>query len=577
MNMLRRGIGGMAILTLVTATCVVPHAAAQEAPAEPAPAEPAPAEPAPAPAETDPAEEAPKPDPLAPEVAEIRNQLGQVKAETAELRAQSEKLSKDTEAIKATLGELAAAMKRVEELLAAQQAAMAAKPAEKPAEPAKAAVVYDEHVAPIIQARCAVCHNDDNASGGLSLANHAALMKGGSSGPVITAGDPDASRLYKLIAGLEEPKMPPSGGPLEAAQIDVIREWIQGGAPANAEAAKQMAKMVEAAPDTAAPPPTAAAEGPPPMPEVALAQAKARSAKGIVARAVAVSPHAPLMAVGGDHQVLLYQLDSGELLGALPYDEGDVYTLTFSTNGALLLAGGGQEGASGCTALWDVKTTQRLGTFGSAYDTVLAADISPDHRLIAQGGPNKVVRIYAVENAAELYKVDAHTNWITSVRFSPDGELLATADRAGGLYLWQAANGRPVENLRGHEGAIHDMAYSYDANLLATAGEDGSVQLWDTWKYKRTRKIGAHSGAVLGVHFSRDGELVSSGADGLVKRWAQDGKTLATYEGLGDWGYQARFGLADTLILAGNWQGAVYAWDRASAERKAEFTTQPAG
>ena len=119
------------------------------------------------------------------------------------------------------------------------------------------------------------------------------------------------------------------------------------------------------------------------------------------------------------------------------------------------------------------------------------------------------------------------------------------------------------------------MAYTYDSTVLATAGEDGSIQLWDTWKYKRIRRIGAHNGAVLGVHFSRDGELVSSGADGLVKRWAQDGKELAKYEGLGDWGYQARFGLKDTLVLAGNWTGSIHAWDRASAEHKAEFTTQP--
>jgi hypothetical protein len=506
-------------------------------------------------------------------VAEVRQNVGQVKNETAELRNQVDKLSKDAADIKKVLAELSTAIKRIEELLKAQQQMANAKPEEAPAKPA---IVFDEHIAPILQAKCAMCHNDSNASGGLSLATHASAIKGGSSGVVINPGDPDGSRLFRLISGAEEPKMPPSGSPLEPAQLETIRAWIASGAPLNAEEAAKMAKaMQKAKPQTTASAAPVTLDGPPPMPEVELAQAKARSVKAIVARAVAVSSYAPLMAIGGDRQVLLYHLDTGELLGALPYEEGDIYTLTFSVNGELLLAGGGQEGASGCTALWNIKTAERLGTFGSAYDTVLAADISPDHLFVAQGGPEKIVRIYAVDGGTELFKLESHTDWITRVRFSPDGELLATADRAGGLYLWQAANGRPVESLSGHEGAIHDMAYTYDSNVLATAGEDGSIQLWDTWKYKRIRRIGAHNGAVLGVHFSRDGELVSSGTDGLVKRWGQDGKELAKYEGLGDWGYQARFGLKDTLVLAGNWNGSIYAWDRVSAERKAEFTTQP--
>jgi hypothetical protein len=41
---------------------------------------------------------------------------------------------------------------------------------------------------------------------------------------------------------------------------------------------------------------------------------------------------------------------------------------------------------SGIAVVWNVRKGERVGTFGEAYDTVLAVDISPDHKIIATGG-----------------------------------------------------------------------------------------------------------------------------------------------------------------------------------------------
>ncbi|MEX2015836.1 MAG: WD40 repeat domain-containing protein, partial [Candidatus Hydrogenedentales bacterium] len=292
-------------------------------------------------------------------------------------------------------------------------------------------------------------------------------------------------------------------------------------------------------------------------------------------RAIASSPTAPLMAVAGNEQVLLYALDQPRLLGALPFPEGDVFTLTFSVNGEILVAGGGEEGATGITVLWNIRTGERLGELGKAYDTVLAADISPDHTMLAVGGPNRIVRVYSTKTGDELYNIDSHTDWILAVKFSPDGELLASADRAGNLALWQAANGRAVEGLRGHEGAIHDLAYSFDSTILASAGRDGKVYLWDTWNNTQIRNFAAHTGAVFAVDFAPNGQILTAGQDGLAKRWDQVGQNLTTYPSLGDWAYQACFGQQGAIVAAGDWSGEVLLWQAESAEPAATFTTNP--
>ena len=63
-----------------------------------------------------------------------------------------------------------------------------------------------------------------------------------------------------------------------------------------------------------------------------------------VARSLATSPLAPLVAVASDGQVLLYNTATLELLGVFAFPEGEPHVVRFSRDGRLLLAGGGQPG-----------------------------------------------------------------------------------------------------------------------------------------------------------------------------------------------------------------------------------------
>ena len=273
---------------------------------------------------------------------------------------------------------------------------------------------------------------------------------------------------------------------------------------------------------------------------------------------------------------MLYNLDTFECLGALPFPEGDVYSLTFSVNGELLVAAGGKEGDSGLSVVWNVRKGERMGTYGQAYDSILTADLSPDHKLIACGGPDKKVHVYSTADGTEVYKIDAHTDWVLAVKFTPDGEVLATADRQGGMYLWQAKNGRAVEQLKGHEGAIWALKYTADSKYLVSAGQDGTVQEWDTWTYQRVRSFKAHNAPVTNLDVAPDGRIITTSNDKTTKEWQFDGKAIRDYAGLSDWGYQARFGKAGAMVLAGTWTGDVLCWKSENGELVKTLNTNPA-
>src|SRR6185503_19046814 len=133
------------------------------------------------------------------------------------------------------------------------------------------------------------------------------------------------------------------------------------------------------------------------MPKDLLMEPFVRTERTSVSTGLASSPWAPLIALGGQKQILLYHSDTLDLLGVLPYNEGYPCDIKFSRNGRLLLVGGGQGSKSGRVVVWDVTTGERMMIVGDEFDSVLAADISSDQKYVALGGPGRLVKIYSTK------------------------------------------------------------------------------------------------------------------------------------------------------------------------------------
>ena len=85
-----------------------------------------------------------------------------------------------------------------------------------------------------------MCHSGETAPLGLRLDSLEHALQGSENGPVLVAGDPEASELIKRLKGLSQPRMPLTGPPfLDQAQIAMIEEWIEAGMPAGETAATE--------------------------------------------------------------------------------------------------------------------------------------------------------------------------------------------------------------------------------------------------------------------------------------------------------------------------------------------------
>jgi cytochrome c553 len=96
---------------------------------------------------------------------------------------------------------------------------------------------FEKDVQPLLSAKCSRCHGEKTKKADLDLSTVAGIRKGSESGPVIVAGKPSESRLFEMV---HEEKMPPGKkDKLAAADVEMIRRWIAGGASFGAAASQE--------------------------------------------------------------------------------------------------------------------------------------------------------------------------------------------------------------------------------------------------------------------------------------------------------------------------------------------------
>jgi hypothetical protein len=123
------------------------------------------------------------------------------------------------------------------------------------ARPAAADVDFAKDVKPILETNCLKCHNPEKAKGKLRMDTRENFMKGSENGPVVMAGKPEGSTLFKLInqPKTSEDRMPPEGEPLKKEQIATLEKWIKEGAKWPDGVALKLGGAAAAVPTSVAP------------------------------------------------------------------------------------------------------------------------------------------------------------------------------------------------------------------------------------------------------------------------------------------------------------------------------------
>lgn len=313
--------------------------------------------------------------------------------------------------------------------------------------------------------------------------------------------------------------MPPDGDRLSEETVAIIRKWIDTGLRENS--GSSVAEMRTLGFKPTAP---RGDDGPGVIPTDLQIVTRPATLRPYPVLALATSPLAPVAASSGYGAIDLFVPATRDSYGAIPFPEGEPLVLTFSRSGRLLLAAGGKPVQGGAVVLFDVATGKRLASVADEPDAILAADISPDEKLVAIGCTSRLVKLFSTEDGSLKVTIDKHTDWVTAVAFSPDGKYLATADRIGNIHLWDGVTGGVILPLSEHKKSVRALSWRSDSGVVASCSEDGAVVWWDVKDgWPLATKPNAHVDGVLDCEFAPGGELVTCGRDGGVKIWSTDG------------------------------------------------------
>ncbi len=353
-------------------------------------------------------------------------------------------------------------------------------------------------VAEVFAANCFSCHNRVQRKGGLSLQTYEELMRGGDRGAELTPGVPEQSRLLLLVEGLEEPMMP-AGGALMDEEIELIREWIQDGAPSWAGDLSEINLRR--------------------VPEIPV---KGRVRADITS--LRFSPDGGWLAAGEYRRVRLLDTSSRAVVGELEGPVEAVRALAFSPDGRWLIAAGGQPARYGELHVWDLESGESAGSRLQGHDdAIYTVSFHPTRPVFCTGSYDKHILVWSLSSREKLFDIQGHVDAVYETAFSLDGRWLLSASADRTIKVWSASTGQQLfKPISESSQRLLALAMHPDGREVSAAGADKMIRTWRVTGQGSAllRSTFAHNGAVLDLAYTPDGKtLISSGEDLLVKFW----------------------------------------------------------
>mmetsp|Transcript_99630 Transcript_99630/g.281175 ORF Transcript_99630/g.281175 Transcript_99630/m.281175 type:complete len:974 (-) Transcript_99630:131-3052(-) len=165
--------------------------------------------------------------------------------------------------------------------------------------------------------------------------------------------------------------------------------------------------------------------------------------------------------------------------------------------------------------IWECPSPAKLEECAAAADIDSGGAPSPDH---------------FVEKSTVT--VVAHSKEVNDVVVSPNNKLIASAGQDKLVRIWQFPSGDLLGECKGHRRGVWCVAFSPIDQVIASASGDTTVRIWNLRDYTAIRSFQGHGSAVLRVCFLSGGmQLMTSGVDGLLKLWQiRTADCAATFE-----------------------------------------------
>jgi guanine nucleotide-binding protein subunit beta-2-like 1 protein len=185
-----------------------------------------------------------------------------------------------------------------------------------------------------------------------------------------------------------------------------------------------------------------------------------------------------------------------------------VEDVQISSDGAYALSGAWDN----TLALWDLSTGTRRNVFKGHKNDVLSVAFSPDNRQIVSGSRDRSVKVWntiaqvkVTFDEANGYK-EAHTDWVTCVRFAPASQdanpFVVSGSADGTVKVWRLGEWGLRHTFKTDKGCVNAVCISPDGSLCASGGKYGVASLFDINEMRPLYDLGTAGEPITALTFS---------------------------------------------------------------------------
>ena len=428
-----------------------------------------------------------------------------------------------------------------------------------------APVSFKAKIAPILRAQCQSCHGAKDAKGDFRVDSYTELMRALKGEPArVLRGKANDSLLHQLLVTSDKSeRMPRKSEPLAAQQIALFKHWIDEGARFDGGDPKATLAQV--------------------IPARVHAAAPEKYSRDFPITALAFSPDASQLAVGGLREITLWNVADGKLSRRIPNMSQRTFALSWLPDGRMILAGGGIPGELGEVRAFSLDGKLQA-VVHQASDVVLDLQLDANATRLAVADADNLITLYNVADYSRLRQIDNHADWVMALAFSPDGKNLASASRDRTAKIFELKSGGVISTYGGHKTPVQGVVFRADGREVFSTDRSGTIHVWKAGLVDiEGKRFGAEKITQIS-NLGRDlyklhlhgNALLSHGSDGSARLFqSKDRKPMRAFAHANGWLMAVAWNETAGLLATGAHDGSVCIWKIADGKLLKRFTALP--
>ena len=256
---------------------------------------------------------------------------------------------------------------------------------------------------------------------------------------------------------------------------------------------------------------------------------------------MALTPQGNLVTDSADHQIYVWDTQSGTCLLRLPHNNVSIKHMTCLPDGKLATTS--YYDTHGLN-IWDTASHIPPEPCTEPYAQPYAEPIHnpgtivvlSDHMIATSSTHHNTIKVWDGVSGKLIHALVHHIDNVLTLITLPSSIGLPVSRLASGscdntIKVWDTLKGVLILTLSGHTGQVNDLANLSDGKL-ASASHDKTVRVWDTEKGELIYTLSGHTGYVSILAVLPCGKLASGSDDLMIKLWdAVSGTLIHTLQG----------------------------------------------